>query len=88
MADLQQQQARQVSGLPYIIIERCEFAHRNRNQLGVGTGLIVAFDTWDNGGFEAPAIEMRWGGAIIARDYLNADQGLKLALRALQELAC
>lgn len=29
---------------------------------GFGTGLIVAFDTYDNGGAEAPAIALKWQG--------------------------
>ncbi len=33
---------------------------------GDGTGLIVAFDTYDNGGAEAPAITIRYGGAQVA----------------------
>jgi hypothetical protein len=27
---------------------------------GVGQGLTVSFDTWDNGGGEAPAIDVKW----------------------------
>jgi hypothetical protein len=33
---------------------------------GVGTGLIVAFDLYDNGAGEAPAITIRWAGTQIA----------------------
>jgi hypothetical protein len=33
---------------------------------GVGTGLSVCFDTYDNGGGEAPAIDIKKGGAVIA----------------------
>src|SRR4051812_18273881 len=32
---------------------------------GAGTGLTVSFDTFDNGGAEAPAIEIKKGGQII-----------------------
>ncbi len=33
---------------------------------GAGTGLTLAFDTYDNGGGEAPAIDLKKGGVIIA----------------------
>ena len=33
---------------------------------GAGTGLIVAFDSFDNGGGEAPAIDVYWNGLVIA----------------------
>src|SRR5687767_5345163 len=33
---------------------------------GAGTGLTISFDTWDNGGGEAPAIDAKVGGAVIA----------------------
>lgn len=33
---------------------------------GPGTGLTLAFDTYDNGGGEAPAIEVRFAGAVLA----------------------
>jgi hypothetical protein len=33
---------------------------------GDGTGLSVAFDTFDNGGAEAPAIDIKWLGNTIA----------------------
>lgn len=33
---------------------------------GLSEGLAVNFDTWDNGGFEGPAIEVKWLGQIIA----------------------
>jgi hypothetical protein len=32
---------------------------------GAGTGLTVSFDTWDNGGAEAPAIDLKKGGVTI-----------------------
>ena len=34
---------------------------------GQGAGLRVTFDTWNNGGNEAPAIEVWWGSNLIAR---------------------
>src|SRR6266542_748552 len=52
---------------------------------GVGTGLSVTIDTFDNGGGEAPGIEIKWGGpdhgsavgaARIAFDGIDPDQGL------------
>ena len=33
---------------------------------GTGNGLIIAFDTYDNGGGEAPSIDVKWRGAVIA----------------------
>jgi hypothetical protein len=32
---------------------------------GLSTGLAVCFDTWDNGGLEAPAIDVKWDGTQI-----------------------
>ncbi|HXG47956.1 MAG TPA: Ig-like domain-containing protein, partial [Methylomirabilota bacterium] len=34
---------------------------------GLNEGLAINFDTWDNGGAEAPAIEVKWLGAVVAR---------------------
>lgn len=33
---------------------------------GAGTGLTISFDTFDNGGGEAPAIDVKRGGTVIA----------------------
>ena len=33
---------------------------------GAGTGLSVCFDTYDNGGGEAPAIDLKAGGVVVA----------------------
>ena len=33
---------------------------------GVGSGISVCIDTWDNGGGEAPAIDLKFGGATVA----------------------
>lgn len=33
---------------------------------GAGTGLTISFDTFDNGGGEAPSIEVKRGGIVIA----------------------
>jgi len=33
---------------------------------GTGTGLVVAFDNYDNGGGEAPAIDLKWNNATLA----------------------
>ncbi|MCZ7639745.1 MAG: immunoglobulin domain-containing protein [Verrucomicrobia bacterium] len=38
----------------------------NFGEEGTGNGVIVAFDIYDNGGGEAPAIEVKYGGAVIA----------------------
>jgi hypothetical protein len=35
---------------------------------GAGTGLTIAFDTFDNGGGEAPAIDVKWGGNVVAHN--------------------
>lgn len=41
---------------------------------GLGNGIIVAFDIYDNGSAEAPAIEVKYGGAVVARQaYLKAE---------------
>lgn len=34
---------------------------------GEGTGLSICFDTWDNGGAEAPAIDIKWQGRFLAK---------------------
>jgi len=34
---------------------------------GLDSGLAINFDTWDNGGGEAPAIEVKWLGTVIKR---------------------
>ncbi len=39
---------------------------------GAGTGLSVCFDLHDNGGGEAPAIDVKWRGGLVARRMLNA----------------
>ena len=39
---------------------------------GKGTKLIVSFDNWDNGGGEAPAIDIFWEGVLIAREAMGA----------------
>ncbi len=41
---------------------------------GLSEGLAVNFDTWDNGGGEAPAIEVKWLGQIIAAAPVQASQ--------------
>jgi hypothetical protein len=41
---------------------------------GLDQGLAVNFDTWDNGGGEAPAIEVKWLGQIIAATPFQASQ--------------
>ena len=34
-------------------------------QEGDGQGLTVSFDTYDSGGNEAPAVDIKWGGAVV-----------------------
>jgi hypothetical protein len=41
---------------------------------GLNQGLAVNFDTWDNGGGEAPAVEVKWLGQLIARVPFQASQ--------------
>ena len=41
---------------------------------GLDQGLAVNFDTWDNGGGEAPAIEVKWLGQIIASAPFQSSQ--------------
>lgn len=38
----------------------------NFNEEGTGNGIIVTFDIYDNGGGEAPAVDVKYGGATIA----------------------
>ncbi|MBN9692256.1 MAG: hypothetical protein J0M24_18575 [Verrucomicrobia bacterium] len=33
---------------------------------GAGTGLTVSFDTYNGGGGEAPAVDVKWGGQVVA----------------------
>ncbi len=39
---------------------------------GAGSGLVVSFDTWDNGGGEAPAIDVRFNGGAVASQKVPA----------------
>ncbi|HKX62705.1 MAG TPA: hypothetical protein VJS65_12685, partial [Verrucomicrobiae bacterium] len=41
---------------------------------GLDAGLAVNFDTWDNGGGEAPAIEVKWLGTVIKRAAIHPSQ--------------
>lgn len=41
---------------------------------GLDQGLAVNFDTWDNGSAEAPAIEVKWLGQVIAAAPVQASQ--------------
>ena len=40
---------------------------------GTGSGLTVAFDIFDNGGGEAPAIDVKWNGVIVAQRNVPID---------------
>ncbi len=40
---------------------------------GAGQGLTVSFDLYDNGGGEAPAIDLKWGGVTVAHRSVPAD---------------
>ncbi len=39
---------------------------------GIGNGLVVSFDTHDNGGAEAPAIDVKWNGAVLQHTPVSA----------------
>src|SRR6185503_993362 len=41
---------------------------------GLNQGLAISFDTWDNGGGEAPAIEVKWLGQSIYKAAFQASQ--------------
>ncbi|HVY71990.1 MAG TPA: hypothetical protein VHH73_18805, partial [Verrucomicrobiae bacterium] len=41
-------------------------ASANFGEEGVGNGIIVSFDIYDNGGGEAPAIDIKYNGAVVA----------------------
>src|SRR5439155_6312580 len=43
---------------------------------GTGSGLSVTVDTFDNGGGEAPGLEIKYKGNRVAFDNINADQGI------------
>jgi hypothetical protein len=38
---------------------------------GAGNGLIIAFDNYDNGAAEAPAIDVKWAGAVIPNGHVS-----------------
>jgi hypothetical protein len=42
---------------------------------GAGTGLTISFDTSDNGTGEAPAIDVKFGGTLIAAQKINPRTG-------------
>lgn len=41
---------------------------------GAGTGLTVAFDVWDGGGGEAPAVDVKYGGTVLASRRLSISE--------------
>src|SRR6185503_664590 len=56
---------------------------------GLDQGLAINFDTWDNGGGEAPAIECKWLGQVIARVPFQPSQspaGITTASAAAREV--
>ena len=56
---------------------------------GLDQGLAVNFDTWDNGGGEGPAVEVKWRGQVIARQPFQASQspaGITTARAAAREV--
>ena len=56
---------------------------------GLDTGLAVNFDTWDNGGGEGPAVEVKWRGQVIDRRPFQVSQspaGVTSARTAAREV--
>lgn len=56
-------------------------------QEGAGTGLTVVFDTYDNGGNEAPAVDVKYGGAVVLHKrvsygLLHANQFVNVVIQA------
>lgn len=41
---------------------------------GAGTGLTISFDTYNSGGGEAPAVDVRWNGQVVASRLLPLSQ--------------
>lgn len=46
----------------------------NYDEEGVTDGLAICFDTFDNGGGEAPAVDVKWNGTTIATRSFQASQ--------------
>lgn len=44
---------------------------------GLGNGLSLTFDTFDNGSGEAPAIELEWKGGVVARAEIQVVQQIQ-----------
>jgi len=42
------------------------YSTSNFGEEGTGTGISVCFDIYDNGGGEAPAVEVKFGGTVLA----------------------
>ena len=40
---------------------------------GTGSGLTVAFDIYDNGALEAPAIDVKWNGVTVTHQNVPID---------------
>ena len=56
---------------------------------GLSEGLAINFDTWNNGNAEAPAIECKWLGQVVARVPFQASQspaGITTAEAAAREV--
>jgi hypothetical protein len=51
-------------------------AYGNPGEEGAGNGLTVSVDTFDNGGSEAPGIEIKWKGSRIAFDNIHPNPEL------------
>ncbi len=51
---------------------------------GAGSGLSVSFDTFDNGGGEAPAIDVKWHGIAVAHRAVNPFTGNRYVEAVIQ----
>lgn len=49
-------------------------AYNQPGEEGLDTGLAINFDTWDNGGGEGPAVEVKWRGQIVTQQYFQPSQ--------------
>lgn len=56
----------QADGWSFNVASDLPAAAQGNAEDGVGTGLSICVDTYDNGGGEAPAIDVKWKGVFIA----------------------
>ena len=53
----------------------CDLPSTPFGEEGAGSGLTVSFDSFDNGGGEAPAIDLKWGSEVISHRLTPVSQG-------------